>query len=284
MNEVTWRGGRRVPALGMGTWRLGERRAQRKHEVAAMRRAVQIGYRLFDTAEMYGDGGAEEVLGEALADCIAAGEIRRDDVCVVSKVLPSNASRRGVAQACARSLERLRLDRIDLYLLHWRGGEPLADTVAAFEKLVAEGAIGAWGVSNCDVSDMAELWSVPSGPSCVTNQVYYSLGERGIEYDLLPWQRQRQVATMAYCPIDQGALATQHALTKLGRARGLTAAQIALAWVLRQPDVIAIPKALGEAHQRENWAAASVTLDQAELDALDAAFPPPRRKRRLAMT
>ena len=284
MNDITLRGGRRVPALGLGTWRLGERAGQRSDEVAAVRRAVQIGYRLFDTAEMYGSGGAEEVLGQALADCVAAGEVRREDVFIVSKVLPSNASRRGVAQACARSLKRLRLERIDLYLLHWRGSVPLAETVEALERLAAEGAIGAWGVSNFDVADMDELWSLGAGPACVANQVYYSMRERGIEYDLLPSQRERQVATMAYCPIDQGALAAHQALAKLGRAREVTAAQIALAWVLRQPDVIAIPKAVSEAHQRENWAAADMKLSQAELDAIDHVFPPPKRKRALAMT
>ena len=284
MNDVTLRGGRRVPSLGLGTWRIGERAGQRSLEVAAIRRAVQIGYRLFDTAEMYGDGGAEEVLGQGLAECIAAGEIRREEVFVVSKVLPSNASRRGVAQACARSLKRLQVERIDLYLLHWRGAVPLDETVEAMERLAAEGVIGAWGVSNFDVDDMEELWSLAAGSACVANQVYYSMAERGIEFDLLPWQRQRQVAAMAYCPIGQGALAAHPALARLGNARGLTAAQIALAWVLRQPDVVAIPKAVSDAHQRENWAAANVTLSKAELAAIDAAFPPPRRKRALAMT
>jgi diketogulonate reductase-like aldo/keto reductase len=283
MKNVTLPEGQRVPALGLGTWRLGERSSARAAEIAAVRRAVKLGYRLFDTAEMYGDGGAEEVLGEALGDCVAAGEVRRDDVFLVSKVLPSNASRRGAPAACARSLRRLGVDRLDLYLLHWRGSVPLAETVEALQRLVESGQIARWGVSNFDVADMEELWRLDHGPSCAANQVYYSLRQRGIEYDLLPWQRHHKLAAMAYCPIDQGALATNQVLERIGRARGLQAAQVALAWVLRQPEVIAIPKAVSEAHQRANRAAASVELTSAELQELDAAFPPPRRKRPLAM-
>ncbi len=269
-----------VPALGLGTWRMGESTHSRRAEVDAVRYALEIGYRLIDTAEMYGEGGAEEVVGEALA----RGPVRRDEVFVVSKVYPHNASRAGTAAACERSLQRLRTDRIDLYLLHWRGSVPLAETVAAFERLCDAGKIRHWGVSNFDVDDLRELWPLDDGERCAANQVYYSAGQRGIEFDLLPWQRQHRLPTMAYCPIGQGALAASRPLQAIARARGLTAAQVALAWVLRQPDVIAIPKAVQAVHLRDNLAAASIALSAAELAQIDAAFKPPTRKRRLAMT
>ena len=273
-------GGERVPALGLGTWRMGESARSRRAEVEAVRHALALGYRLIDTAEMYGEGGAEEIVGEALA----AGPVRREQVFVVSKVYPHNAGRKAMVAACARSLARLRTDRIDLYLLHWRGGVPLAETVAAFEQLRAQGRIRHWGVSNFDVADLRELWAVGEGERCAANQVYYSAGHRGIEFDLLPWQRQRRLPTMAYCPVEQGALAHDARLQSVARARGATPAQVALAWVLRQPDVIAIPKAVQPAHLRENLAAASIELTVAELAQLDAAFPPPARKRPLKMS
>jgi diketogulonate reductase-like aldo/keto reductase len=280
MRTVELPTGERVPALGLGTWRMGESARARRAEVEAVRVALEIGYRLIDTAEMYGEGGAEEVVGEALA----AGPVPRDAVFLVSKVYPHNASRKGAVAACERSLARMRTDRIDLYLVHWRGSVPLAETVAAFEHLRETGKIRHWGVSNFDVDDLRELREVDDGERCAMNQVYYSAGRRGIEFDLLPWQRQQRLPLMAYCPIDQGALARSHALQGIARTQGVTAAQLALAWVLRQPDVIAIPKAVQAAHLRENLAAASIELSAAELARIDAAFPPPTRKRRLAMT
>jgi diketogulonate reductase-like aldo/keto reductase len=276
--------GASMPALGLGTWRLGESKRSRAAEVAAVRTAFELGYRLVDTAEMYGEGGAEEVVGQALAEAIAAGEVRREDVFVVTKVYPHNASARGVAAACDRSRSRLRLDTVDLYLLHWRGSHPLAATVEGFERLRDAGHIRHWGVSNFDTDDMLELLQVASGPKCVANQVYYSASRRGIEFDLLPWQREHRVAAMAYCPIDQGTLASNSALARLAARHGATAAQIALAWVLRHPDVVAIPKAARADHLRENLAAAHIVLDDGELAAIDRMFPPPRRKQPLATT
>lgn len=274
----------RVPALGLGTWRMGESRATHMDDVAAVRQALELGYRLIDTAEMYGDGGAERVVGEALGAAIRGGTLRREDAFLVTKVVPSNASRKGTVAACERSLQRLGVEYVDLYLLHWRGGHPLADTVAAFESLRDRGLIRAWGVSNFDVDDMAELWTVDGGPHCVVNQIYYSASTRGVEFDLLQAQRARGVATMAYCPIDQGRLATDITFADIGKRHGVSAAQAALAWVLRQPDVIAIPKAGRERHLRENFAAAELTLTDRDFATVDAAFPPPKRKQRLAMT
>lgn len=273
-----------VPALGLGTWRIGESARTRRAEIAALRRALAIGYRLIDTAEMYGEGGAEEVIGAALADAIAAGEVRREDVFIVSKVYPHNASRSGVPAACERSLKRLGLEHIDLYLLHWRGSVPLAETVAAFEALKERGLIRHWGVSNFDVDDMKALARVTGGAHCATNQIYYSASQRGAEFALLPWQRERRMPAMAYSPIDQGAAARDRTLKAIGARHGATAAQIALAWVLRQPDVIAIPKAVRDAHLRENWAAARIELTAADLAEIDRRFPPPARKSPLAMT
>ncbi len=273
-----------IPRLGLGTWRLGESVRSRAQEVAAIRRAFELGFRLIDTAEMYGEGGAEEVVGEALAGTFASGTLRRDELFIVTKVYPQNASASGVARACDRSRKRLRLDLIDLYLLHWRGPHPLAETVAGFEALRASGVIRRWGVSNFDTNDMQELWRLPDGPRCVANQVYYSASQRGIEFDLLPWQREHGVATMAYCPIDQGTLAADRRLGEIAQRLGLTAAQVALAWAMRHPDVIAIPKAARENHLRDNLAAAQLELSAAALEAIDELFRPPRRKQPLAMT
>jgi diketogulonate reductase-like aldo/keto reductase len=283
MRTVVLPDGSGVPALGLGTWKMGERVSARRAEVEAVRLALKVGYRLIDTAEMYGDGGAEEVVGEALRDCIAAGEVRREDVFIVSKVLPGNASRAGTRSACERSLRRLGLDFLDLYLLHWRGQHPLATTVAAFEALRAEGRIRRWGVSNFDADDLAELGSVSSGGACAANQVYYSASRRGIEFDLLGVQRRLAMPVMAYCPIDEGALARHAELAAIGKPLGASAAQLALAWVLRQPDVIAIPKAVRAEHLRANLDAAALQLTQETLAAIDRVFPPPRRKTTLAM-
>lgn len=284
MRTVSLPDGVQIPCLGLGTWRLGESDGERAADVTAVRQALDLGYRLIDTAEMYGDGGAERVVGEALRSAIRAGTLRREDACIVTKVLPTNASRTGTVAACERSLRRMGLEYIDLYLLHWRGRHPLAATVAAFESLRERGLLRAWGVSNFDVDDMDELWTVDDGPRCVANQVYYSASERGIEFDLLPAQRKRAVATIAYCPIDQGALAADPTFAEIGQRHGVSAAQAALAWVLRQPDVIAIPKAGRERHLRDNFAAASLALTARDLASIDARFAPPRRKLPLAMT
>ena len=271
--------GDRWPALGLGTCRMGEDSARRAAEVAALREAFEIGYRLVDTAEMYGEGGAEEVVGEAIAGALGAGGLRREDLVVVSKVYPHNASASGVVEACERSLKRLRLDQIDLYLLHWSGNVPLADMVAGFETLRARGLIRRWGVSNFDVDDLREL---PAG-ACAANQVYYSLSARGLEFDLLPYQREQRLPLMAYSPLDVGALAQHRGLRTVAGRHAATPAQVALAWVLHRPGVIAIPKAVQSRHLKLNWAAAKIRLTPDDLADLDRAFPPPRRKVALAM-
>lgn len=265
--------GAQVPVIGQGTWRMGEDRRQRSREVAALREGLELGLRLIDTAEMYGEGGAEEVVGEAIAG-------RREQVFLVSKVYPHNASREGVQAACERSLKRLGCDRIDLYLLHWRGRYPLAETVEGFERLRERGRIGAWGVSNFDLDDLREL----DEPGCATNQVLYNPEARGIEYDLLPWQRRAGMPLMAYCPLGQGGdLLHAPALRQVAERHGANPAQVALAWALRQDGVVAIPKALDSEHLRDNAAAAAIRLSADDLALLDAAFPPPRRKQALQM-
>ena len=283
MKTVTLSGGEVLPALGLGTWHMGEAADSKAAEVAAVRRAIEIGYRMFDTAEMYGEGGAETVLGEAVNDALRSGAVTRERLFIVSKVYPHNASRAGTAAACERSLKRLRLEHIDLYLLHWPGSHPLAQTVGAFEALRSQGRIHHWGVSNFDTDEMSALWALRDGKNCAANQVYYSLSARGIEFDLLPWQRKQRVATMAYCPIDQGALARSSALQPMATRLGATSAQVALAWLVSRGDVIALPKAVQERHLRENFAAASLELDAQALAELDAIFGPPGRKVPLAM-
>lgn len=263
---------------------MGESASMRRTEVAAVRLALEMGYRLIDTAEMYGDGGAEAVVGEALADAVRSGVCDREELMIVSKVMPQNASHQGVLEACEASRKRLGLDRIDLYLLHWPGPHPLRETIAAFEQLRARGAIGHWGVSNFDLPAMKKLISLAAGDRCAANQVYYSLGERGIDFDLKPWQLARSLPLMAYCPIDQGAMSRDLRVAALAAPLGLTAAQLALAWTLRDGGVIAIPKAVREAHLRENLAAAAVKLAADTREALDALFPPPRRARPLAIS
>jgi diketogulonate reductase-like aldo/keto reductase len=283
MKTVLFPGGSTVPALGLGTWRLGESAGERKAEIGVLRLALEMGYRLIDTAEMYGEGGAEEVVGEGLSQAMRSGTVKRADVFIVSKVYPQNASRAGVVAACERSLRRLQVDCIDLYLLHWPGSHPLQDTVAGFESLQRRGSIGAWGVSNTDTADLKALWAFEAGRRCATNQIYYSLSERGPEFDVLPWQRAHDVPTMAYSPIDQGTLAADGALRPLAETLGVTPAQLALAWVMAAGDVIAIPKAGRETHLLENFAAAELALDVGTLRELDQLFPPPRRKSSLAM-
>jgi diketogulonate reductase-like aldo/keto reductase len=276
-------GSTRWPMLGLGTWRLGESARQRRAEVAAVHLALTLGYRLIDTAEMYGDGGAEEVVGEAIGQALREGLCRREDLVVVSKVLPHHASRAGTEAACEASLRRLGLDHLDLYLLHWPGPHPLRQTVEAFERLQARGLIGRWGVSNFDLDAMFRLQALPGGAACAANQVCYSLRQRGIDFDLAPWQRRQGLPLMAYCPIDQSALARHAGLAGLAAERGWTAAQLALAWTLRDGATIAIPKAVRETHLRENLAAADLVLDAGLRDALDRLFPPPPRAQPLAV-
>jgi diketogulonate reductase-like aldo/keto reductase len=254
---------------------MGERRGAAKDEVAALQLGISLGVRLIDTAEMYGNGGAEELVAEATAG-------RRDELYIVSKVYPHNASRTGVPAACERSLKRLRTDRIDLYLLHWRGSHPLAETVEAFERLVEAGKIRHWGVSNFDTGDMEELARLGDGAHCATNQVLYHVGSRGIEFDLLAWTRTRGIPLMAYSPVGQGGrLLQSKALAAVAQRHGATPAQIAIAWTMRHPDVISIPKASDAAHVRENAAAGDIVLSPEDLAAIDAVHPPPGRKQSL---
>ena len=275
---VTLPSGVTMPVMGQGTWKMGEQRSERAREVAALKLGIDLGLTLIDTAEMYGDGGAEEIVAAAIED-------RRDEVFIVSKVYPHNASRRGTIAACDRSLQRLGVDHIDLYLLHWRGSHPLTDTVRAFEELRASGKIGGWGVSNFDAGDLDELNSIKDGRNCAVNQVLYNLAHRGIEWDVLPWCNSREVPVMAYCPVDQGGpMLRSDALKSVAARHDATPAQIALAWLVRQPGVVAIPKAVGEAHLRANRAALDIVLSKADVDALDIEFSPPHRKVPLAMT
>ena len=262
-----------VPALGQGTWMMGEGRRSRVEEVDALRLGIDLGLTLIETAEMYGEGAAEEVVADAIAG-------QRDRVFLVTKVYPQNATRCGLPQACARSLKRLRTDVIDLYLLHWRGSTPLEETVEAFEQLRAQRKIRHWGVSNFDVTDLQEL----DRPDCAANQVLYNLEARGIEFDLLPWCRERDLPVMAYSPIGQGGSMLGHrTLKQVAQRHDATPAQIALAWILRQPQVIAIPKAGDPDHVRANVAAADLQLTAQDLADLDSAFPPPLKKEPLAM-
>lgn len=276
MRTVILPSGENVPALGQGTWGAGEGRRAPADEAAALRLGLDIGLTLIDTAEMYGDGGAEDVVAEAIAG-------RRDEVFLVSKVLPGNASRKGTVAACEQSLRRLGTDRIDLYLLHWRGGVPLADTLAGFAELMKAGKIRHWGVSNLDTDDMQELAALPGGGNCATNQVLYNLTRRGIEFDLLPWCRDRHMPVMAYSPIEQGRMLGDKALATVAARHDATPAQVALAWLLRQPGMMVIPRASSPAHVRENRAALDLTLTADDLADLDTAFPPPTRKRPLEM-
>ena len=268
--------GESVPVLGQGTWMMGEKPGNRAAEVASLQLGFELGMTLIDTAEMYAGGGSETVVGEAIAG-------RRDGLFLVSKVLPSNASRAATMRACEASLTRLGTDRIDLYLLHWRGGVPLAETVDAFEALKAQGKIRHWGVSNFDADDMDELAAIPSGGAAQTNQVLYNLARRGIEFDLLPQARKDGMLVMAYSPVAQGELAGDRRLGTIAKRHDATPAQIALAFVMARPGVIAIPKAVKPEHVRANRAAADIRLSAADHAELDRLFPPPRRKVALEM-
>mgnify|MGYP003144566265 FL=1 len=273
MRSLKLADGASVPLVGQGTWHMGENPAERGNEIAALRLGIELGMTLIDTAEMYGEGGAEEVVGQAIRSC-------RDQVFLVSKVYPHNASRKGVPEACERSLRRLGTDCLDLYLLHWRGQYPLAETVEAFERLKEAGKIRRWGVSNLDLDDMREL----DAPDCAVNQVLYNPQERGIEFDLLPWCQAQGMPVMAYCPLGQGGGLLRHqAILDIARRHGAEPAQIALAWSLRQPEVLVIPKSSNPAHVRLNASAAELTLSADDLALLDKAFPPPSRSQPLHM-
>lgn len=276
MKQVRLPCGDTVCALGQGTWNMAGDRASRAAEIASLRAGLDQGLNLIDTAEMYGEGRTESLVGEAIAG-------RRDEVFLVSKVYPHNASRRAMPAACAASLKRLKTDRIDLYLLHWQGSVPLQETIEAFERLREAGHIRHWGVSNLDLPAMQSLWSLPEGRALQANQVLYNLARRGIEWDLLPWQQRHGIATMAYSPIEQGRLLRHAGLAAFARQRGLTPVQVALAWVLAREDVIAIPKTGQVARLEENIAALRTPLSAEDLAELDAMFPPPRRAAPLEM-
>lgn len=263
---VTLRDGTPLPALGQGTWHVGDDTGRRAREIDTLRRGIELGMTLIDTAEMYGRGRSERLVGEAVRDC-------RERVFLVDKVLPANASRRGTREACERSLAALGTDRIDLYLLHWPGSHPVSETVAAFEELVGEGLIGRWGVSNVDADELAEYPATP-----LVNQVLYNPSRRGPEFDLLPAQRRAGVATMAYSPIEQGRLLRDPALSEVAARHDASPAQVLLAWAIRDGDVIAIPKASRPEHVEANAAAAGLRLSADDLARIDAAFPPPTTK------
>ena len=268
MKTVTLPGGETIPALGQGTWMMGERASERTAEIAALRSGVELGMTLIDTAEMYGDGASEILVAEALHGV-------RDDIFLVSKAYPQNASRKRLERACEASLERLKTDRLDLYLLHWRGSIALAETVEAMEALQAAGKIRHWGVSNLDADDMDELLAA-GGSACATDQILYNLTRRGPEHDLLPWLRQAYMPVMAYSPVEQGRLVSDRTLVRIAETIGATSAQVALAWVLQNDDVIAIPKAGNVAHVQENRVAADLVLSREDVATLDAAFPRPK--------
>jgi diketogulonate reductase-like aldo/keto reductase len=276
MRTVLLPSGERVPAFGQGTWRMGEIPAKRAEEIAALKTGLDLGATLIDTAEMYGEGKAEALVAEAIAG-------RRDEVFLVTKVYPHNASRKGTVSACERSLKRLKTDRVDLYLLHWRGNVPLEETMAAFSDLEAAAKIRHFGVSNLDFADMQELWSLAAGRNVQTNQVLYNLTRRGIEWDLKPWLKTHGIPVMAYSPIEQAKLARNAKLVEFAQTNGITPAQTALAWLLRNDDVIVIPKSANRARVKENFCALQVQLDAGQLAELDRLFPPPRGRRALEM-
>ena len=271
---VTLPSGESVPSMGLGTWHMGERIGNPKTEVDALSRGLDLGAALIDTAEMYARGGAERVVGSAIKG-------RRDDVFVVSKILPHNASFDGTIRACENSLQRMEIESIDLYLLHWPGNHPLESTISAFEKLKTDGKIKHWGVSNFDTSDMQELYGIPEGKNCQINQVLYNLSRRGIEWDLLPWCRSKGLPIMAYSPIEQGRLLENKKLKALAGEIGVSAAQLSIAWSIRKNDIITIPKASNLEHVSQNIDAWTIKLESTVLDELDKLFEPPVRKKGL---
>lgn len=276
MKRITLPCGESVPALGQGTWNLGDDPARRAAEIAALQRGIDLGLTLIDTAEMYGEGRSESLVGEAIAG-------RRDAVFLVSKVYPHNASRRAMPRSCEASLKRLGVEAIDLYLLHWSGSVPIAETVQAFEALQRDGKIRHWGVSNLDLDAMRKLAGVPGGAAAQVNQLLYNLGRRGIEWDLRPWLRERGIPVMAYSPVEQGRLLRSRDLGAFAQRHGMTPAQAALAWLLAQDGVIAIPKSGRGDRVEENAGALAVTLTAAQRQELDALFPPPEGPRPLEM-
>ena len=276
MRQVTLPTGEQVPALGMGTWMIGEARAARAEEIATLQHCIDRGLRLIDTAEMYGEGESEKLVGEAIRG-------RRDQVFLVSKVYPHNAGRKSALTACERSLRRLGVDCLDLYLLHWRGTVPFAETIEAFETLKAQGKIRHWGVSNLDLDDMQEWCDTSGGEAVAVDQVLYNLTRRGIEWDLLPWCQTQRIPVMAYSPIEQARLLRHRDFCELARKNGHSPAQLALAWVLRHDGVIAIPKASTRAHLDENFGALQCQIEPALMAAIDRLFPPPRRASPLEM-
>lgn len=265
---VTFSNGSEVPALGQGTWNMGKSHAKKAEEISALRCGIDLGMKLIDTAEMYDN---EEMIGEAISGL-------RDKVFLVSKVLPSNASTRGTIQACERSLKKLKTDYLDLYLLHWRGSYPFEDTVTAMQQLVHEGKIRMWGVSNMDVPQMEQFFTLPYGDTCTANQVAYNLQTRGIEYDLLPWCSKKNMPVMAYSPVGEGKLTNHSLLKEIARNKNATPTQIALAWVMRNPGIIAIPKAGSVKHVEENFKSLTLELTALEMKQLDNVFPPPTKK------
>ena len=267
--------GAEMPVFGIGTWRMGESARRRPQELEAVKYALELDYPMIDTAEMYGDGGAEEIVGETLAGC-------RTQPFIVSKVYPHNATRSGTIAACERSLKRLGIERIDLYLLHWRGGARLEETFEAFHRLRAAGKIADFGVSNFDAGDMQDAARLDKGLTG-SNQVLYCLSRRGPEFDLLPWMRKCSIPLMAYSPLDQGGLLGKSALKKLTGEVGCTPAQLALAWLLAQPGVVTIPKSSTRDRVKENLGAVEVKLSTHILAELDKAFPPPKGKQALEM-
>jgi diketogulonate reductase-like aldo/keto reductase len=276
MKTLQLRSGREIPILGQGTWRMGEKASQKQSEIDALRLGIDLGLTVIDTAEMYGDGGAEKIVAEAIAP-------RRTEVYLVSKFYPSNASYKGLIAACDRSLSRLKTDYLDLYLLHWRGSVPLSETLLGLQHLKQTGKILDYGVSNFDTDDLQEAESLPGGKEIVVNQVLYNLLRRGIEWDLLPWCKKRQLAIMAYSPVEQKAFIDDSRLQDIARQHNATPTQIALSWLLHQDNVLSIPKATNPAHVRENCAALDIQLTETELRNLDLAFKPPVRKVSLAM-
>ena len=277
MPYVTLPGGEKMPAYGHGTWHMGENRRHAAEEEAALRLGIELGVKLIDTAEMYGNGVAEEIVARAMAG-------RRDELFIVSKVLPYNASRRGTVEACERSLKRLKTDRIDLYLLHWQGSEPFAETLAGFDKLQRDGKIRGHGVSNFGLDDLTEWVGLAGGATVASNQILYNLTRRGPEYDLIPWCCEHGIPTMAYSPIEQGRMLGHKALAEVAARHGATPAQVALAWLIRQEGMIVIPKARQEAHLRDNLKAPDLVLTDSDLAALDrCGFPPPKRRTPLGM-
>ena len=271
--------------IGLGTWKMGAARDARAHEIAAVAHALTVGYRLLDTAEMYADGGAERIIGSALQ---SFGHSRRNELFIVSKVLPENATHQGTIRACEASIARMGCDYLDMYLLHWRGAYPFRETLRGFDDLRRRGLIRHYGVSNLDVAELAQWLETETalalGATTQCNQVYYCLESRGIEFALLPWQRERSIQTMAYAPLGLGVLAQHPALERMGRERGVSAAQIALAWAVREPDVVAIPKSVQPQRIEQNLQAAQLRLSAAELTQIDQVFPAPRSKRPLATT